>query len=115
MTYCRAELTARIGRYASCPVAITVETEYARCIKGQQALQHSAQVAVMNLKISLTPEEKEDLDWAENVRRTIDEKGIDLSSWEIDFISGLDGQIQSGYPLTEKQLDKLAEIFHQRL
>ena len=69
----------------------------------------------MNLKISLTPEEKEDIDWAEKIVRTIDEKGIDLSSWEIAFISGLNGQIQSGYPPTEKQLDKLAEIFHQRL
>ena len=114
MTYYHAESTGRIGIYASCPAAIMVETEDARCIKGQ-ALQHSAQVAAMNLTISLTPEEKEDLDWEENVRRTIDEKGIDLTSWEIDFISGLDGQIQSGYPLTEKQLDKLAEIFHQRL
>ena len=68
----------------------------------------------MNLKISLTPEEKEDLDWAETVFHTIDEKGIDLTQWEINFIVGLKTQIQSGYPLTEKQLDKLADIFHQR-
>ena len=68
----------------------------------------------MNLKISLTPEEKEDLDWAKNVLKTIDEKGINLSSWEIDFIVSLDEQIKDRMPLTEAQLDKLAEIFHQR-
>ena len=68
----------------------------------------------MNLKISLTPEEKEDLDWAKNVLKTIDEKGINLSSWEIDFIVSLDEQIKDQMPLTEAQLDKLAEIFHQR-
>ena len=68
----------------------------------------------MNLKISLTPEEKEDLDWAKNVLKTIDEKGINLSSWEIDFIVSLDEQIKDQMPLTEAQLDKLADIFHQR-
>ena len=66
------------------------------------------------MKIHLTPEEKEDLNWAKNVLHTIDEKGIDLTQWEIGFIADFNSQIQSGYPLTEKQLDKLANIFHQR-
>jgi len=68
----------------------------------------------MNLKISLTQDQKDDLDWAKNVLNTIDEKGINLSSWEIDFIVSLDEQIKDRMPLTEAQLDKLAEIFHQR-
>ena len=67
-----------------------------------------------NIEIHLTSDEKEDLDWAKKVFKTIDEKGKKLSSWEINFIANLNGQIQSGYPLTEAQLDKLAEIFHER-
>ena len=67
-----------------------------------------------NREIHLTPEEKEDLDWVQTVFQTIDEKGINLTQWEINFIVGLKAQIQSGYPLTEAQLNKLADIFHQR-
>ena len=66
------------------------------------------------MDLKLTPAQEEDLTWAEKIVRNIDEKGINLSSWEIDFIASLDEQIKECMPLTEAQLDKLAEIFHQR-
>ncbi|MBC8204514.1 MAG: hypothetical protein H8E87_03255 [FCB group bacterium] len=67
----------------------------------------------MNLK--LTPEQEQNLDWAETVIRTITEKGRNVSAWELDFIDSLDGQIVAQISLSNNQLDKLAEIFHQRL
>ncbi len=92
------------GRHRGLPLPFTVH----------RSLSTVGYFQEKNIEIRLTPDEKEDLDWAKKVFKTIDEKGKKLSSWEINFIANLNGQIQSGYPLTEAQLDKLAEIFHER-
>lgn len=45
----------------------------------------------------------------------LDEHGVDLSQWEIEFVESLTQQLLSGETLSEKQKQKLASIIEERV
>jgi len=57
-----------------------------------------------------TPEEMlEELETATSVAPR--NGGLELSQWEADFINSITEQLDDGYNLTERQIEKLTEIW----
>ncbi len=50
------------------------------------------------------------IDWIEHLQR----RGLNLTAWEIDFIESLQGRLDRGLHLTEKQAETLEEIHAKR-
>ncbi len=59
------------------------------------------------MKTSLT-----DFDWFRDMVMDID-KYQDLNDWELEFISAIEKKIKERTPLTEKQADKLVQLWER--
>ena len=55
-------------------------------------------------------DEKDWDDWLEQIK----DNGVNLSTWEIDFIESLEGQRAAGRRLSEKQAAILERIYAER-
>jgi hypothetical protein len=47
----------------------------------------------------------------ERINRLLDMEDIDLTDWEADFVNSLADQVADGSELSEKQADKLEDIY----
>ena len=63
--------------------------------------------------MSDVPESVNDLDGWDRLQH-IDNDGVDLTSWEIDFVESLTKQLKQGKYLSDKQSEILMRIEEQR-